>query len=75
LNLGLLFLLALTSLGVYGVILGGWSSNSKYAMMGAIRSTAQMMSYEVSLGLTLLPVGLLSGSLNINDIVLSQKYV
>lgn len=74
LNLGLLFILALTSMGIYGIMLGGWSSNSKYAIMGAIRSTAQMISYEVALGLTVLPISLLTGSINLHDIILNQNF-
>jgi NADH-quinone oxidoreductase subunit H len=70
---GILFILAISSLNVYGIILGGWSSNSKYAFLGALRSAAQMISYEVSLGLVILPVILLSGSLNFVDIVVSQN--
>lgn len=72
-NLGVLALLAIASMSVYGVLIGGWASNSKYALIGAIRSAAQMISYEVSLGFTVLPVGMLAGSLNIHDIVLGQK--
>lgn len=74
-DLTVLFLLAVSSLSVYGVILAGWSSNSKYAFLGGLRSAAQMISYEVSLSLTILPVIILSGSLNLIDIVESQKYV
>lgn len=65
----------ISSLGVYGVILGGWSSNSKYAVMGAIRSVAQMISYEVILGFTIMPVFILSKSSNLYTIVLSQEYI
>lgn len=72
-NYGILFLLAISSLNVYGIILGGWASNSKYAFLGALRSAAQMISYEVSIGLTLLPVLLLVGSLNLMDIILIQE--
>lgn len=72
-NFGLLFILALSSLNVYGIILGGWSSNSKYAFLGALRSASQMISYEVSIGLTLLPVIILTGSFNLTDIVLMQS--
>lgn len=73
LNVGLTYLLAISSLGVYGVIISGWASNSKYAFLGAIRSSAQMISYEVSIGLIVICVVLLSGSLNLTEIVLSQK--
>lgn len=71
-NVGILYLLAVSSLGVYGIIMAGWASNSKYAFLGAIRSSAQMISYEVSIGLVLITVLLVSGSLNITDIVLAQ---
>jgi len=73
-NCGIFFLLALSSLNVYGIILGGWASNSKYAFLGALRSSAQMISYEVSLGITILPVILLTGSFNITDIIFIQEY-
>lgn len=73
LNLGILFLLAISSLNVYGIIRAGWASNSKYAFLGALRSAAQRISYEVSIGLTILPVCLLSGTLNLSAIVLSQE--
>jgi NADH-quinone oxidoreductase subunit H len=72
LNLGILYILAISSLGVYGIILGGWASNSKYAFLGALRSAAQMISYEVSIGFVLITVLLLSGSLNITAIVDAQ---
>lgn len=72
LRYGLLFILALSSLTVYSIILAGWSSNSKYAFLGALRSAAQMISYEVSISLALLPVILLSGSLNLTAIVYGQ---
>lgn len=75
LNVGLLFTLAVSSLGVYGIICSGWSSNSKYAFLGALRSAAQMISYEVSIGLILISVILLSSSLNFIDIILHQQYV
>ena len=71
-SLSLLFLFALSALGVYGVILGGWASNSKYALLGALRSAAQMISYEVSLGLTIIPVVVCAGSLNLVDIIEKQ---
>lgn len=75
LNLGLIYLFAVSSLGVYGIILAGWSSNSKYAFLGALRSAAQMISYEVSLGLILITVLLCAGSLNLSYICVSQKAV
>jgi NADH-quinone oxidoreductase subunit H len=73
LNVGLLYALALTSLGVYGVALGGWASNSKYALLGGIRGVAQMISYELSLGLSLVPVVMLAGSFSLVDIVEAQR--
>lgn len=73
LDLGLLILLAISSLSVYGVIMSGWSSNSKYALLGALRSSAQMISYEVSIGLLIMPVLALSSSLNLTAIVLAQE--
>jgi NADH-quinone oxidoreductase subunit H len=75
LNLGILYILAISSLGVYGIIISGWSSNSKYAFLGALRSTAQMVSYEVSIGFILMNVILCVGSFNTQEIVESQKYV
>lgn len=75
LNLGILFILGISSLGVYGVIIAGWSSNSKYAFLGALRSAAQMISYEVSIGIILITVLLPVGSLNLTDIVLAQQDV
>ena len=71
-NLGILYIFAISSLGVYGVIMGGWASNSKYPFLGALRSSAQMISYEVSIGLVIITVLLCAGSLNITDVVLSQ---
>jgi len=72
-NVGILYLLAMSSLGVYGIIMAGWSSNSNYAFLGAIRSSAQMISYEVSMGLVVVTVLLTTGSLNISDIVAAQE--
>lgn len=73
LNIGLLFVFAMSSLGVYGVALGGWASNSKYGLLGGIRGAAQMISYELSLGLSLVPVVMLSRSFSIVDIVQAQQ--
>jgi len=72
-NVGLLYIVAISSLEVYGVIMGGWASNSKYPLLGALRSAAQMISYEVSIGFVIVCVLLCVGSLNLTDIVLSQK--
>ena len=72
-NVGILYIFAVSSLGVYGIIMGGWASNSKYPFLGAIRSAAQMVSYEVSIGIIIINVLLCVGSLNLNDIVLAQK--
>jgi NADH-quinone oxidoreductase subunit H len=72
-NVGILYILAISSLGVYGVIMGGWASNSKYPFMGSLRSAAQMVSYEVSIGLVIVSVLLCVGSLNMTDIVNAQK--
>jgi|TARA_Y100000389_G_scaffold58461_1_gene54453 NADH-quinone oxidoreductase subunit H len=71
-NVGILYIFAVSSLGVYGIIMGGWASNSKYPFLGAIRSAAQMVSYEVSIGIIIINVLLCVGSLNLNDIVLAQ---
>jgi NADH-quinone oxidoreductase subunit H len=75
LNVGILYILAVSSLGVYGVITAGWSSNSKYAFIGGLRSAAQMVSYEVSLGLIIISVLLCAGSLNLSQIVLAQEAI
>ena len=72
-NVGILYLFAVSSLGVYGIIMGGWASNSKYPFLGAIRSAAQMVSYEVSIGIIIINVLLCVGSLNLSDIVNAQK--
>ena len=72
-NVGILYIFAISSLGVYGIIMGGWASNSKYPFLGAIRSAAQMVSYEVSIGIIIINVLLCVGSLNLSDIVMAQK--
>ena len=74
-NVGILYIFAISSLGVYGIIMGGWASNSKYPFLGAIRSAAQMVSYEVSIGIIIINVLLCVGSLNLKDIVLAQTQV
>ena len=72
-NVGILYIFAVSSLGVYGIMMGGWASNSKYPFMGAMRSAAQMVSYEVSIGFVIIAVLLCVGSLNLSDIVIAQK--
>src|SRR6476660_5885362 len=72
-NVGILYLFAISSLGVYGVIMGGWASNSKYPFLAALRSAAQMVSYEVSIGFVIVTVLLCAGSLNLTDIVNAQR--
>tara|TARA_B100000900_G_scaffold25185_1_gene19540 strand:- start:1085 stop:2083 length:999 start_codon:yes stop_codon:yes gene_type:complete len=72
-NVGILYIFAVSSLGVYGIIMGGWASNSKYPFLGSIRSAAQMVSYEVSIGIIIINVLLCVGSLNLNDIIVAQK--
>lgn len=72
-NVGLMYIFAISSLGVYGIIVAGWSSNSRYAFLGSLRSAAQMISYEVSIGLIIISVLLSSGSLNLSQIVISQQ--
>jgi len=74
-NVGILYIFAISSLGVYGIIMGGWASNSKYPFLGSIRSAAQMVSYEVSIGVIIINVLLCVGSLNLNDIVLAQQKI
>ena len=75
LNLGILYLLGISSLNIYGIVLAGWSSNSKYAYLGGLRSAAQMISYEISIGFTILSISVCTGSLNLSKIVLAQKEI
>jgi NADH-quinone oxidoreductase subunit H len=75
LNVGILYILAMSSLGVYGIMLAGWSSNNKYALLGGVRSSAQMISYELSMGLSLMSVLMMAGSVNLNDIVGAQTHL
>jgi len=74
-NLGILYIFAISSLNVYGLVLAGWASNSKYAFLGALRSTAQMISYEISIGFIVLSIAVCVGSLNLSKIVLAQKEI
>src|SRR6187431_590354 len=74
LPVGFLFILALTSLGVYGIVLAGWSSNNKYALLGGLRSSAQMVSYEISMGMSTIPVLLLAGNVSLNSIINQQAW-
>ena len=74
-NVGIMYIFAVSSLGVYGIIVAGWSSNSRYAFLGSLRSAAQMISYEVSIGLIIISILITAGSLNLSNIVLSQEKV
>lgn len=75
LNLGILYLLGISSLNIYGIVLAGWSSNSKYAYLGGLRSAAQMISYEISIGFTILSISVCTGSLNLSKIIVAQKEI
>jgi len=75
LSLGVLVIFAISSLSVYGIIMSGWASNSKYAFLGSLRAAAQMISYEVSMGLLIMPILLLAGSANLTNIVISQEII
>jgi len=75
LNAGVLYLLAISALGVYGILMSGWSSNSKYAFLGCLRSTAQMISYEVSIGFIVISVIICVGSFNLSKIIIFQKNI
>ncbi len=75
LNIGLLYFLAMSSLGVYGVVLGGWASNNKYSLVGSLRASAQMLSYEVFMGMSVMGVVLLAGSFDLNQIVQAQQHI
>src|SRR5512139_3556922 len=75
LNVGILYVLAITSISVYGIVLAGWASNSKYSMLGGLRSTAQMISYELAMGLSLVALVVMAGTLDLNTIVNQQKQV
>ena len=74
-NLGILYFFAVSSLGVYSIIMAGWSSNSKYSFLGALRSAAQMISYEVAIGFTIISVFLCAGSLNLTEVVMAQQKI
>lgn len=75
LNVGLLYIFAVSSLGVYGIIMSGWSSNSRYAFLGSLRSAAQMVSYEVSIGLIVINVLMCAGTMNLSGVVFAQEYI
>jgi NADH-quinone oxidoreductase subunit H len=72
-NIGIVYILAISSLGIFGIVMGGWSSNNKYALLGGLRSSAQMISYEITLGLSVIGVLMYAGSLSLNEIVMAQK--
>ncbi|MSS71287.1 MAG: NADH-quinone oxidoreductase subunit NuoH [Candidatus Latescibacteria bacterium] len=75
LNIGILYILALTSLGVYGIVLGGWASNNKYSLLGGLRASSQMISYELALGLSIVGVLMITGSLRLNEVVAGQQHM